>query len=301
MDARDFEILVGLLEDPTASYESLGRQVGLSGTSVKNRLDRMQHKGPLAGLVGLPHAAVFDRESAIYWRDQPQGEVRDRLDEVLAVDPVVWVSLLHTGEVAVMIYREPTQPAPPALAEVLGTELVGGGGLAGWPGDESETVLSSLDWRLLQHLVGQPRSSVADLVERTGLSRNTVRKRRARLFDTGLLGIFPLLEQARSPGLVLYSVVAHVETPDVRAAVQRALPGAVPVVHGVSASGSPGTTFMGHAETLAEVTLACQAVDGLDGVEQAQLIIDLERRFARDRVEGWVDDQVDRWEQARRG
>lgn len=298
MDARDFEILVGILEDPTASYEALGRQVGLSGTAVKGRLKRMQREGPLAGLVGLPHAAVFDRESAIHWAI-PDREARHRLDDVLAVDPVVWVSLLHTSEVAVMTYRQPGDAVPSALKEVLGTELASGGGLAAWPGDETETILSSLDWRLLQHLVGDPRSSVANLAERTGLSRNTVRKRRDRLFETGLVGVFPLLEQARSPGLVLYSVVAHVETPEVRATVQEALPGAVPVVHGVSDSGSPGTTFMGYADTLAEVTLAHEEVDALAGVEKANLVIDVERRFARKRVERWVDEQVDRWERAR--
>lgn len=294
MDQRNFEILVGILEDPTISYQALGREVGLSGTSVKARLDRMQDEGPLRGVVGLPHAAVFDRASAIYWV-APGAEAGDRLEEILEVDPVVWVSLLHTREVAVHTYEHPGDERPSELEEVLGASLESGGGLAPWPGDPDETVLSILDWRLIRHLVSEPRLSVAELVERTGLTRNTVSKRRDRLFGQGLMSVFPLLEQARSAGLVLYSVVVHVGEPEVRSRVQEALPGAVPVVHGEGKHGEPGTTFMGYADTLAEVTTAHEEVSALEGVAEARLIIDLERRVAVERLEGWVEEEIARW------
>lgn len=298
MDGRDFEILVGMLEDPTISYQALGRTVGLSGTSVKTRLDRMQEEGPLKGWVGLPHAAVFDRASVIYWAT-PGREVRGRLEEVLEVDPVVWVSLLPTHEVAVHTYQAPGSAGALELEEVLGASVEGGGGLAPWPGDQADTVLSSLDWRLIRHLVSEPRLSVTELVERTGLTRNTVSKRRGRLFGEGLVALFPLLEQARSPGLVLYSVVVQVQGPEVRSEVQDALPGAVPVVHGEGKQGQPGTTFMGYANTLAEVTIAHEAVVALEGVEEAHLIMDVERLVAVERLEAWVEEEIARWDQAR--
>lgn len=300
MDERDFQILVGLLEDPTASYQALGRVVGLSGTSVKGGLERMREDGPLRGFVGLPHAAVFGRESVIYWAN-PRRDVRDALEHVLKVDPVVWVSVLPTREVAVHAYEAPGGEDISELEDVLGASLEAGGGLAPWPSDEADTVLSSLDWRLVRHLIAEPRLSVRELVERTGLTRNTVSKRRGRLFGEGFVSLFPLLEQARSSGLVLYSVVVRVEKAGVRARVQEALPNAVAVVHGVGEQGGLGTTFMGHAPSVAEVSIAYEEVGAVEGVREAHLIMDVERRVAVERLEAWADEEIDRWERARGG
>lgn len=297
MDAVDFQILVGLLSDPTASYEALGREVDLSGTSVKNRLGRMYEQGPLRGFVGLPHAEVFGRESRIYW-GTPGEQGRDRLAGALEVDPVVWVNLLHTGEVAVHLYEEPGGSLPDRVGEILGTELEMSGGISRPGGKPGEAVLSSLDWRLVRHLVREPTLSVREFVDRTGLSRNTVSKRRSRLFDEQFVSLFPLLEQARTPNLVLYSVVVHVGEPAARSRVQSVLPNAVPVAHGVGESKTVATTFMGHAATLAEVSTGYEEVESMDGVQEARLIIDLERLVAVDRLEGWVEEELTRWEQA---
>ncbi len=295
MDERDFEILVGMLREPLASYQALGRGVGLSGTSVKNRLETMRDQGPLQGFVALPRAEVFDRASTIYWTHTGL-KARDALEDVLEVDPVVWVNLLSSGDVAVHAYEGPDEDASGDIEDGLGSSLERRGGLAPWPGDVSDAVLSSLDWRILRHLVREPRMPVSELVEHTGLARNTVSKRRRRLFEEGLIGLFPLLEQARTPGLVLYSVIAHVHDEDDRSRVQDLLPGAVPVAHGVGEEGGAGTTFMGHADTIADVTVAHETVQDLDGVEQAQLVIDLERRVAVDRLEAWVEEEIERWE-----
>lgn len=300
MDARDFEILVGILDDPTTSYQALGRRTGLSGTSVKNRLVRLREDGPLKGFVALPHAAVFGRESMIYWAN-PGRDARDAVEDVLGVAPVVWMSVLPTRKVAVHTYEVPGGVDISKLEDVLGASLERGGGLAPWQGDQAEVMLSSLDWRLVRHLIAEPRLSVRELVERTGLTRNTVSKRRGRLFGEGLVSLFPVLEQARSSGLVLYSVVVRVEEKGVRARAQEVLPNAVPVVHGVGDKGGLGTTFMGYARSVAEVSIAHEEVTALEEVREARLIMDVERRVAVERLEGWVEEEIARWERARGG
>ncbi len=300
MDGVDFQILVGLLSEPTASNEALGREVGLSGTSVKNRLERLYEKGPLRGFVGLPHAEVFGRESRIYW-GTPGDQGRDRLAEALAVDPVVWVNLLHTGEVAVHLYEAPGGGLPDRVGEILGTELEVSGGISRPGSKPGDAVLSSLDWRLVRHLVREPTLSVRELVDRSGLSRNTVGKRRSRLFEEEFVSLFPLLEQARTPNLFLYSVVVHVGEPAVRSRVQSVLPNAVPVVPGVGKGGAAATTFMGHAGTLAEVSTGYEEVESMEGVQEATLIVDLERLVAVDRLQGWAEEEILRREQTGRG
>lgn len=63
------------------------------------------------------------------------------------------------------------------------------------------------DARLLLALSERPRATVIALAERTGLSRNTVQARLARLESRGLLGSF---EHGISPRLLGYPVSAFV-------------------------------------------------------------------------------------------
>lgn len=291
MDERDFQILVELMRDPTASYESMGRVVSLSGTAVHNRLDRMFEAGPLVGLAGMPHAVVFDRKADVLWA-RPSGDVRGLLDRLLSVDPVVWVSHLHSGEVAVMVYCARDQEPPVGkLESVLSVPFESSGGYGGSSGDSSDALLSRLDWRVMAPLVRDPRMSVTDLATESGLTRNTARKRRDRLFEHRLLALFPLLQTARAPGLMLYNVIVDVEHGEQLNAVQQILPHAYLIVRH-DLDGAQGATFLGHCDTIAAISLAVEDVKRLPGVKRVKLVVDLERLFAFERVEGWVKEKA---------
>lgn len=287
MDERDFQILVEMMRSPTASYESLGRTVSLSGTAVHNRIDRMMQQGPLTGLVGLPNAIVFGRRADVLWT-RPPAQTRDRIGNLLAIDPVVWVSLLHTGEVATMVYLEQDEEPPiPDIESVLQAPTTPAGGYSRWSGRPSDAFLSPLDWKVLLHLIRRPRIPVTELAERSGLARRTAMKRRDTLYEQRLVALFPLLETARAPGFMLYNVVVDVEGPSRLSQVQEVLPNSELIVRH-DMENAHGATYIGHAETIAEVTLAVEDVKNLPGILRVKLVVDLERIFAADRVEGWV-------------
>lgn len=67
--------------------------------------------------------------------------------------------------------------------------------------------IDATDARLLLALSEQPRASVVALAERTGLSRNTVQARLARLEQHGMLGSF---EHRISPRILGYPLSAFV-------------------------------------------------------------------------------------------
>ena len=65
------------------------------------------------------------------------------------------------------------------------------------------------DVRLLLHLVGHPRATAIALAEQTGLSRNTVQARLARLEEQGVLDSF---ERQVPPAMLGYPLTAYVTT-----------------------------------------------------------------------------------------
>jgi DNA-binding Lrp family transcriptional regulator len=69
------------------------------------------------------------------------------------------------------------------------------------------TTIDELDARLLLALGENPRATVLALAERTGLSRNTVQARLARLEERGVLTTF---ERRVSPAALGYPLTAYV-------------------------------------------------------------------------------------------
>lgn len=298
MDGQDVEILARVTSDPMASYAEIGDAVGLSGTSVGNRLERMREQGILAGLRALPIAGLFDRYPTLL-SFAPQDEPQALADRFLKVDSVVWVDRHQDDRVTTLVYSQ-TQvcDALPPLVDLIGEEPELSLTLVErslGPND----VLSQLDWRLIRQLIEHPRASVTELAERTGLAHNTVRNRRRKLWREGYVHLFPLVETAHAPGLIVFMMVLQVDDPEDRALVQRALPSAVPVSLHEDCGGHPGVTVLGHASTVAELMGMEERVRDTDGLELVLRIHNMDRRFATDRVAGWVDEQIDRWEAAR--
>lgn len=298
MDGQDVEILARVTRDPMATYEEIGDAVGLSGTSVGNRLERMGEQGLLAGLRALPIAGLFDRYPTLL-SFAPQDEPEALAERFLEVDSVVWVDRHQDDRVTTLVYSA-TQvcDALPPLVDLIGEEPELSLTLVErslGPND----VLSQLDWRLIHHLVEHPRASVTELAERTGLAHNTVRRRRRKLWQEGYVHLFPLVETAHAPGLIVFMMVVQVDDPEDRALVQQALPSAVPVSLHEDCGGHPGVTVLGHAATVAELMEIEARLEETAGLTLVLRVHNMDRRFATDRVKAWVAREIDRWEAAR--
>lgn len=298
MDGRDVEILARLQSEPLASYEEIGDAVELSGTSVGNRLEAMRDQGILTGLRALPIAGLFDRYPTLL-SFAPDDGSKALADEVIEVDSVVWVDRHQDGRVATLVYSA-TQvcEALPPLVDLVGREPE----LSLTLVERSlgpEDTLSQLDWRLIRELIDDPRASVAELAERTGLANNTVRRRRNRLWREDYLHVFPLVETAHAPGLIVFLMVVQVDDPGDRALIQRTLPSATPVRVHEDCGGRSGMTLVGHAGSVAELVEMEDRVGDTDGLRLVVRLHNMDRRFATERVKAWVDEEIDRWEEAR--
>ncbi len=82
IDGIDFRLIARLVRTPHASYESVGRDLALSGPAVRYRLNRLNKLGVLRGVAVLPTAAILGRYHVIceYPAEDPTNAIREILD-----------------------------------------------------------------------------------------------------------------------------------------------------------------------------------------------------------------------------
>jgi len=297
VDEKDFHILAHLARDPFTSNEKIGRALGLSGNSVKRRIEELATEGVVPSTWLLPVPQIFRRHSRIFvYKDLTK--LNEAIELALKTDPVVWAGFDVDRSFHVHAYAlTPDAAAPEHLVQVIGEPAFS----VSPPfsqADPNEAVLSSLDLRILLALIRQPRSSLKELAAATGLSPKTVRRHRDAMFANGQFILFPVIHVARARGLVLYN--AYAQGAKVPSNAQRIL-SALPRCRLITTrTNPPGVWMIGWADSMAEVADVEAHLRGLPGVERAGVIMRQRVDFAVDRIEGWIREELEKWDKLRR-
>jgi DNA-binding Lrp family transcriptional regulator len=297
VDEKDFQILAHLARDPFASNEKIGKALGLSGNSVKRRIEGLVEEGVVPSTWLLPVPQVFRRHSRIFvYKDVL--EPNEGIELALKIDPVVWAGFDVDRSFHVHAYATtPDARAPSDLVSFLGEPAFS----VSPPfseADPNQAVLSSLDLRILLVLVREPRASLKELAGATGLSPKTVRRRRDAMFANGQFILFPVIHVARARGLVLYN--AYAQGPEVPSNAQRILSAAPRCRLITTRTNPPGVWMICWADSMAEVADVEAHLRSLPGVERAGIIMRQRVDFAVDRIEGWIREELAKWDKSRR-
>jgi DNA-binding Lrp family transcriptional regulator len=295
VDERDCRLLIELTRAPFEPYEALGRRLDITGTAVKKRLDRLEAEGIWLGLACGPSPKALGREGrlVVWGAPAPRAGPRD----LLAAPEVAWAASAYPTATVAMLYREdPKAPLPDELGRLAGRapEAVV------VPHDPREVaareVLSPLDWRVVRAVAHEPRASVRALAEACGLSARVVRERRDAMFARGDLMAFPSVDATREEGAILYN--AYVGAQDAEAIKGFRFGNAHRIV---THHDPPGTFLVGYVRTYAETHVAEERLRAMPGVRDVTFSVPQGTLVARERLEGWVDAEIARWEKARRG
>lgn len=295
MDRLDFAILTTVIRDPFASWRDIGERVGVSGTAVRNRVQRLREDGIFHGWRVLPAAEIFDRVPVLMVFD-PDQPTRQQAHRALEADPVVWTRLHHDGTVGVYAYTEDIDAMPPEeLVELYGAEPaidVQTRVPVDPPGDP---VLSPLDWRVLEHLIPDPRMELTELADRTGLSHKTVRRRRDALWGDNLIYVGPQLDEGAEAGLMIYHLFVETESVDALERVQAFLERGRPYAR---LQEPPGLLLVCRAQGYEDALEDTSTVQALDEVVDTRFTVTLTNRAASDRMVEWVQERLEDWDRA---
>jgi Lrp/AsnC family transcriptional regulator for asnA, asnC and gidA len=293
VDELDFQILTQLLEDARRPFDAVGRAVSLSGNAVKARVQNMENEGVLKGFFASPAPALLGMKVGIlvFQNVEDLDEREARIVKGMGeIGPVRFMDVTLDRSVMVsVLYRDEEHFAE---IEKRATALVGKppGHCLGCPGCATEEArdlkLSLVDWRIVRSLRRDGRKALKEVVEETGASFKTVKKRLDTLLAKEALHIQPVISTSEASGLVLFNLVVFLESAKFRHAVSSALPKpswAWPM------DDPPGVHVTLIRPNLKAAKDAHHLVQTLPGVTRAYFKIGT--RYVYD---GWVDDEIAR-------
>jgi DNA-binding Lrp family transcriptional regulator len=201
LDALDAALLNEVRRDGRATYETLGRVVGLSRTAARTRLQRLQDSG-LARIVGVVHPTVFGLTAYAHAAVTVDGTAAPVADRIAAIDQAPFVSTVTGRWALVAELRSPDQKALaqsvrdiaalPGVRRVdtsVYTEILKDAYFPPRDLSHAPTPIDDIDRALLAQLQRDGRTSFADLGEAVGLSIGAARTRVLRLLDAGAVHI----------------------------------------------------------------------------------------------------------------
>jgi len=201
MDAKDFQLLVALFEDPRQGYRSLGKRVSLSHPVVRERLGNLKRRGILQGFFLSINPQALGREDLLVRFD---GDwTREDAEMALAVPGVAWVAWKLNGNLTVQVWPHDRDRAMENLKDALGVNP--SGHFLAEPNSSFHSP-SLADWRIIDALIDNPMRPLDSLVAATGLSPKTVRNHLNALLKERTIHISPRLGSLADAGELVYTV-----------------------------------------------------------------------------------------------
>ena len=289
MDSKDFQLLVALHENARQSYRALGRRVSLSAPAARDRLRNLESRGVIQGYWTYVIPSAFDRDDLLVFF---KGEwTREDALKALAAPDVAFVAWKLDGGLTVQVWpRDRKQPIKD-LTLVLRARPSG----QAFAERRNHRPLTTLDWRIVDALIDDPRIPLKDLTESTGLSPKTVRKHLELMVEGETIFIMPRLGALSDSGELAYTMAVFGR---VGMGELRKIMGDVFLIG--ETSDPPARYLLCRGSDLGDVTTKTRVLGKLPGVDSVTVTLNRELLVATEFVHSLVRERIQDLEKARR-
>ncbi|MHA1137115.1 MAG: winged helix-turn-helix transcriptional regulator [Candidatus Thorarchaeota archaeon] len=209
MDSTDIGILRALGENCRASYQEMGRSLGMTANAIKKRVNKLVDNGTIHSFVVYLSFAMIDAESYLAILT-PEGTNKE--DEILAQivkNPHVFsTGSLSDGTCIVFAEYEGANGKSDfeqflnSLNNVAHFELHTERAPKG-----NKVEFKPLQIRVLNSLVEDPRAAATEIAEKTGLTPRRVRKIIQQLLESGGVNFVTRLNLNAGSGVIYYAQI----------------------------------------------------------------------------------------------
>lgn len=291
VDSKDFQLLAALHQNARQSYRSLGRRASLTAPAVRERLMRLQEQGILKGYGLRIDPRIFGRDQFIFLF---QGErTREDVEKVLAQPDVAFVAWRLDGGLGIGVWTSDSRQSVKNLTNALGVRPSRGAVTESRAGPRA---LSILDLQIIDALIDDPTIPLKKIIELTGLSPKTIRKRLEALFESSVLSILPRLGPTTGSGeIVSYLAIdGRVEMKELYR-----LMGDIILV--IKNERPPMKYLLCRESDLGSLTAKIKALNKLPGVNSVTPTLNRELLFSTKTAHLLVREQIQKLEQSRPG
>lgn len=209
MDSVDIGILRALGENCRASYQEMGRELGMTANAVKKRVKRLVDSGTIHSFVVYLSPAMADLEIllAIVNTEGVRSEERI-LDVIVENSHVFSTGRLSDGNCIVFAEYEGSDneiKLEHFLQKIDGVTGIEIHKLLSPRGKKVE--FKPLELRVLKCLVEDPRMPATEVADMTGLTPRRVRRIIKQLIEGGGLNFVARLNLNAGPGVIYYAQI----------------------------------------------------------------------------------------------
>jgi DNA-binding Lrp family transcriptional regulator len=289
MDSKDFQLLAALHQDARQSYRSLGRRASLTAPAVRERLKRIQDQGILQGYGLRIDPSIFGCDQLIV---SFQGEwTRRDLEKVLVSPDVAFAAWRLDGGLIAAVWSTESGRSIRKLADTLGAKPTMG---AFTERRHDLHPLSVVDLQIIDTLIDDPQIPLKKIIELTGLSPKTIRKRLEALFESSIISILPRLGPMTGSGELVYylAVIGEVGMKELYRLFDDAIL--------VNKMQKPPMKYLLRSESdLGSLTAKTNALRKLPGVKSVTMTLNRELIFATEFMHSLVREQIKKLERLR--
>jgi DNA-binding Lrp family transcriptional regulator len=241
-------------------------------------------KGMLQGFMLSIDSSVFDRDDLLLFFDASFSR-RSALRAFAAPD-VSWVALKMDGRMVLRLWAKNEREASDSLAKILGVRP----SVQAHPPRKKKkkgTPVSITDLSIMDALVDDPTVSFGVLLESTGLSPKTVRKRLNRLLETKTISVDPILGPLTDSGELIYSmlIAGKVSMDDVR----KIMGETAQIRHTLE---PPIKYVLCKASSLADLISKTRALENIQGVESVTISLNRETLVSTDLRHSLIREEI---------
>ena len=263
--------------DVRKSYRAIAAKLRIDEDTVRNRVARMQRSGILAGWYVLPNPSLMGLSICQLWMELPSAQSKREAIEKLKLIPsiqaihdcygdVLWVYVMGEGDSALQRQVDLIRGIVAARDVVTGE--------MDWP--PCSLRLTTRDWRIVQSLRRNPRSSYTAVSKDLGFSPRTVRRRLERMITAGALFLIPLFRPRRLRGNVLTNLAVFCDAGVTKVTISKVVSRVEEFLLGVEAY-EKSASFHLLLDNISEIEEILGWARSLEGVTHARLDILLDR------------------------
>jgi DNA-binding Lrp family transcriptional regulator len=285
MDVVDFQIIADLFKDPFASMQDIGNELGISETSIRKRLKSLSGNPTRFAMHLIPSPFYFKRKAVSFIFENKEFNKTIK-EELLKIADVVFIWSDHNRNIIITAYlKGETADITHELEKLMGikSQIIKPGlfSVAGGSGS-----ISRIEWKVIYHLIENPRITSTSISRRTGLSRKTVMKYRTKMLDQKIL--LPVYSgDFSNSGSMIFGLIVQFRSQGTKIRFSNKK-----LLEAVSFSNSRGAYYIGFSESVAEFEDLMKTLGKMPEVENFTLSVPTGGIVAVSRIKDWVSDEI---------
>ncbi len=209
MDSVDIGILRALGENCRASYQEMGRNLGMTANAVKKRVNKLVESGTIHSFVVYMSLEMADVEIYLAIINTEGMKSEEKVLDIVVEDPHVF-SAGRLSDGTCIVFAEYEGSDNVSSLEHFLQEIDGSTGV------EIHKLLSPrgkkvdfkpLQLRVLKNLVEDPRMPATELAAKAGLTPRRIRRIIKQLLEGGGLNFVARLNLNAGPGVIYYAQI----------------------------------------------------------------------------------------------